>query len=133
MKTIFSCILLCLGTLFSAAALAQAYTLRNIPADAPRATMSLAGERALKINTRVYALTPGAQIRSANNTLVMTSMLEGEQYDVRLQFTPQGQIHRVWILNEAELAVNAPRLPDDSIWRRLFPWLYDDTVAAPAE
>ncbi|KAF7600270.1 MAG: hypothetical protein CGU28_06880 [Candidatus Dactylopiibacterium carminicum] len=129
---ILSCLALCLGMLCSLPLAAQTLSLRTIPADAPRAEMRPVSERQIKLNTRVFALSAGAQIRSALNTLVLTSQLGSGPFIVRVQFNQQGQVHRVWILTEAEQKVNAPRLSDDSIWRQLFPWLYDDTASSPA-
>jgi hypothetical protein len=85
----------CAGT-----ALAQ---LRTIPADAKRGEMRSKGNMDVEISGKAMQLSPGAQIRDANNMIVLpTAIPSGAK--VKYQLDPQNFVHRVWILTPQEEA-----------------------------
>ena len=58
--------------------------LRAIPEDAIRATMQPPQNGLAKVGKYVFRLAPGAQIRSADNRIVLPVMVNAEQLDLRL-------------------------------------------------
>jgi hypothetical protein len=118
-------IALSLGLLLGVSAHAQySDPVRPIPANAPKATMVLAGERILNLNGKNFMLAPGGQIMSQKNTSVLTQMLDpAAEYVVRVKFDGQGQVQRVWILTATENEVEAPKLiGEPSFLEKLFSW-----------
>ncbi|ANQ83915.1 hypothetical secreted protein [Azoarcus olearius] len=88
---------------------------RSFPPDAQRVVMVFAGAGTVKIKAgsffksdRVLTLSPGAQIRDTDNRIVMPTAIAGE-YKVRAQIDNAGQVHRVWVLTPAEIAVVDPK------------------------
>jgi hypothetical protein len=53
-------------------------------------------------------LSPGARIKSTNNTLVMSASLVGQRWIVNYLRDGQGMVHEVWLLNAAEIAQPRP-------------------------
>jgi len=94
-----------LFALASGAALAQ---LRTIPADAKRATMSHVQGMTVEINGTKTELAPGAQIRDAENRIILPATLPSGSL---IKFMPdmQGRVWRVWILSQQEAAQPDPK------------------------
>jgi len=94
-----------LSTLMAGAAQAQ---LRTIPADAKRGTMSHVQGMTVELDGKKTELAAGAQIRDANNMIVLPATLPSGS---RIKFMPdaQGQVWRVWILSPQEAAQPDPK------------------------
>ncbi|MGQ0509742.1 MAG: hypothetical protein ACT4P9_03940 [Betaproteobacteria bacterium] len=86
------------------AALAQ---LRTIPTDAKRGTLTHVGQSEVRLDGKTARLSPGAQIRDANNRIVLPTMLPP---DSKVKYLPDalGNLHRIWILSEQEIAQPDP-------------------------
>ena len=97
-RTISCAVLLALAT--TGAALAQ---LRTIPAEAKRAKLSHVQGMTVEIDGKKTALAAGAQIRDANNMIVLPGALPA---GVLVKYMPdmQGQVWRIWILSPQEVA-----------------------------
>ena len=82
------------------AALAQ---LRSIPAEAKRAKLSHVQDMTVEIDGKKTVLAAGAQIRDANNMIVLPAALPA---GVLVKYMPdmQGQVWRIWILSPQEAA-----------------------------
>ena len=102
MRAAASCCSLCL----SAPAAAQ---LRTIPKEAPRGEIRHVQAMFVELNGKPVQLSPGAQIRDADNRLVLPTSLV-EKCDVRYLLDGAGLVHRVWILTPLE-RTQAPPLP----------------------
>ena len=89
-----------LSTLTAGAAQAQ---LRTIPAEAKRANLSHVQGMTVEIDGKQTVLAAGAQIRDANNMIVLPAALPA---GVLVKFMPdmQGHVWRVWILSPQEAA-----------------------------
>ena len=89
--------------LFACAAGSAQAQLRTIPADAKRATMSHVQGMTVEMDGKRTELAAGAQIRDANNMIVLPTALPA---GVLVKFIPdlQGQIWRIWILSKQEAA-----------------------------
>ena len=83
---------------FCAAAAAQ---LRTIPANAKRGVMRHLQVMVVEIDGKQEMLAPGAQIRDADNRVVLPGALPPKTA-VRYLRDMQGQVHRVWILSPEE-------------------------------
>lgn len=94
--------------LFCFAALAAQAQLRSIPADAKRAAMSHVQGMTVEIDGKRTELAAGAQIRDANNMIVLPTALPPNSL---VKFMPdlQGQVWRVWILSPQEAAQPDPK------------------------
>lgn len=99
-------------TLLSVALLALAVTaqaaLRVIPPDAAVAVMTVRGDGSVMLGSKVFALSPTAQIRDGSNRIVLPSHLSGP-HKVRVLMSPGGQLLRAWILTAEEAAQPAPK------------------------
>lgn len=82
--------------------------LRTIPAEALAAAMQATGQAQVVLGKKVVPLSPAAQIRDADNRLVLPAYLNGT-YKVRVLLDAQGQLHRAWILTPEESALPAPK------------------------
>jgi hypothetical protein len=85
---------------FAAAAPAQ---LRTIPQDAQRGEIRHLHDMLVELDGKEQRLSPGAQIRDANNRLVLPTSLT-EKWEVKYLLDGQGLVHRVWILTAQEKA-----------------------------
>jgi hypothetical protein len=56
----------------------------------------------LVMNGRPERLSPGARIRNANNMLVLSGALVGQNLLVNFVREPNGMVHEVWILTPDE-------------------------------
>jgi hypothetical protein len=99
--------LLVSGTLLIAAGDADAAPSRPIPAEAKKYTARFSTNGAVRLGSDTFWLSPGAQIRDADNRIVLPSHLRGE-YKARALFDLNGQVHRVWLLTPEEIAAPAP-------------------------
>jgi hypothetical protein len=86
--------------LVPALALAQ---LRTIPKDAKRGEIRSLGNMDVAIDGKKMRLSPGAQIRDADNRVLVPTALPA---DVKVKYLLDGQnmVHRVWILSPQEIA-----------------------------
>ena len=82
---------------------------RPFPAKAQRGVMVVVQPPELLINDRPERLSPGARIRGPNNMMVMSGALVGQKLLVHYVREPLGLIHEVWILTEAEAALELPK------------------------
>jgi hypothetical protein len=93
---------------FLASALAGAGTasaqLRAIPEDAKRAQMQYVRETIVEIDGAQARLSPGAQIRTADNRILLPSALPHDKLLVKYVADAAGMVHRVWILTQEEAA-----------------------------
>ena len=94
-----------LSALVAFAAQAQ---LRTIPADAKRATMSHVQGMTVEIDGKRMDLAAGAQIRDANNMVVLPAALPAGVL-VKIKPDMQGRPWRVWILSPQEAAQPDPK------------------------
>ncbi len=65
-------------------------------------------EGMVQMGKYVFRLAPGAQIRSADNRIVLPVMIGSEQ-PVRYQLDANGELFRVWILSADEIGMPAPK------------------------
>ena len=89
---------------FAAAASAQ---LRTIPADAKLGVVRHLVEMQIELDGKPRMLSAGAQIRDADNRLVVPASLQQKE-TVRYLLDGMGQVHRVWILSPRERAALPP-------------------------
>jgi hypothetical protein len=97
---------LALVILLSLAAGAAAQ-MRTIPGDAKHGKVRHLEEMTLEIDGNPQRLSPGAQIRDANNMVVLPAALS-ERADAKYLLDASGQVHRVWILSAREIAALPP-------------------------
>ena|SRR5687768_4978529 len=97
---------LALLALFSFAAAAAAQ-LRTIPADATHGVIRHLQEMTIEIDGKPQLLSPGAQIRDADNRMVLPAAL-AEKADAKYLRDAAGQVRRVWILSAREIAELPP-------------------------
>jgi len=93
-------------TLWCCAAAAQ---LRSIPQDAQVGMLRYLEAMQVEVDGKPQPLAPGAQIRDADNRLVLPASLQ-EPEQVRYLLDATGLVHRVWILS-AEEKRNLPKPP----------------------
>lgn len=89
------------ASLFSAAVPAQ--SLRQLPADVVVATMVANGGSIVLLDDQRVRLSPAAQVRGANNLIIVPASLYGT-HAVAVKQDFQGMVHRIWILSPDELA-----------------------------
>jgi hypothetical protein len=94
----------------SAPAAAQ-LTVRPFPTAVKRGALQVTNPPDLVIDGKVERLSPGARIRDMNNMLVMSGAIVGQNLLVNYVREPQGLIHEVWILTEAEAKLPLPKAP----------------------
>ena len=99
---------LALFALVAFAGLAAAQT-RTIPKEAARGDLRHLQAMYVELNGKPVQLAPGAQIRDADNRLVLPTTLV-EKADVRYLLDGAGLVHRVWIMTPLERA-QAPQKP----------------------
>jgi hypothetical protein len=96
---------LLLATCLAAAAPAQAQ-LRTIPPEAKTGTIQHLQDMYVAIDGRRRRLAPGAQIRDANNRLVLPASIPAGSR-VKYVRDAEGFIRQVWILSPQEAAQDA--------------------------
>src|SRR5690606_32917375 len=82
--------------------------LRTIPPDAKRAKVKHVQGMTIAVDGKAHSLSAGAQIRDAENRILVPAALAGEVL-AKVQLNPQGQVHRVWILTPFEAAQPDPK------------------------
>jgi hypothetical protein len=82
------------------AALAQ---LRSLPESAKRGRLSHVQGMIVELNGQRVELSAGAQIRDANNMVVLPTALPAGSL-VKYQTAPDGKLNRAWILTPQEAA-----------------------------
>ncbi len=85
---------------------------RNFPAKALRGTMVVQRPPIITMDGRQVRLSPGARIFGTSNTIVLSGTLVGKELTVNYLPDGMGQIHQVWLLTEAEAAIDRPRAGD---------------------
>ena len=98
--------------LLAAALLANpaAAQLRTIPADAKLGEIRHVQEMLVELDGKPQRLAPGAQIRDADNRLMLPVSLSDKQ-SVKYLLDAQGLVHRVWLLTAEERARAAKDAP----------------------
>lgn len=76
---------------------------RSIPAGSRQAMVHSAGENLFQIGHHVLQLAPGAQIRNAQNLIVLPIAVD-QPVPARYTVDAQGQVYRIWLLSDQELA-----------------------------
>ena len=94
-------LLLCLSSLLPESADAQ-NLVRQFPVAARRGTLEVTAPPNVLLNGQADRLSPGARIKNTNNALVLSGSLVGQRVLVNYLREPQGMIHEVWILTDAE-------------------------------
>jgi hypothetical protein len=89
--------------LLAALPLAAVAQLRTIPKDAKRGHMRHLQEMQVNLDGATERLAAGAQIRDANNRIVVPLSLSASTL-VKYRRDSEGRVHQVWILTPAETA-----------------------------
>lgn len=89
------------------AALAQNQP-RPFPANALRGALVVVQPPVIQLDGKSAQLSPGARIRGTNNMLLMSGSLLNQELLVNYTVEPNGLVHDVWILTEAEAALKRP-------------------------
>ena len=82
--------------------------LRQFPVAAKRAVLEVKAPPEVLLNGAADRLSPGARIHGLTNMLVMSAQVVGQRLVVNYVRNPQGQVHEVWILSEAEAQQKRP-------------------------
>jgi len=91
------------GALLALCYFAAAAQLRSIPAEAKRGKLVHVYDMEVQIDGVPQRLARGAQIRDAENRIVVPSAVAPEA-QIRYLFDAQGMVRQVWILSEREAA-----------------------------
>jgi hypothetical protein len=89
---------------------AAAAQVRTIPKEAQRGEIRHLQDMYVDLNGKALRLSPGAQIRDADNRLVLPTSLV-EKSDVRFLLDGTGLVHRVWIMTPLERTQAPPKPP----------------------
>ncbi len=100
---------------YSTPALAQGM-LRQFPVAAKRAVLEVKAPPDVLLNGAPARLSPGARIHGLTNMLVMSSQMIGQRLVVNYLRDPQGMVHEVWILSEAEAQQKRPGMEPVTNW-----------------
>ena len=92
---------------YSSPALAQGMQ-RQFPPAAKRAVLEVKAPPEVLLNGAPARLSPGARIHGLTNMLVMSGQMVGQRLVVNYLRDPQGLVHQVWILSEAEAQQKRP-------------------------
>ena len=82
---------------------------RNFPASALRGTMVVTQPPIITMDGKAAQLSPGSRIKGANNLLVLSGSIVGQELTVNYTVEQHGMVHDVWILTEAEAAEKRKR------------------------
>lgn len=96
-----------------AAAIAQQLP-RSFPASALRGELVVVAPPQATLNGREVRLAPGARIRGANNMLVLSGTVLGQQLTVNYTLDGYGLVKDVWVLRPEEVAKPWPRSPQEA-------------------
>ena len=81
---------------------------RPFPPTAMRGILTVTQPPEVLMDGKADRLSPGARIRGANNMLVMSGALMGQAMRVNYTREPNGYIHDVWVLTDAEASLPPP-------------------------
>jgi hypothetical protein len=81
---------------------------RPFPPNAMRGILTVTQPPEVLMDGKADRLSPGARIRGANNMLVMSGALVGQAMRVNYTREPNGYIHDVWVLTDAEASLPPP-------------------------
>lgn len=73
-----------------------------IPQAAQRGVLVVTQPPDVLLDGQPARLSPGARIRGRNNLLLLSAPLIGQELTVRYVRDPQGLVHEVWVLTDAE-------------------------------
>jgi hypothetical protein len=82
---------------------------RPFPANALRGALVVVQPPVIQLDGKTAQLSPGARIRGTNNMLLMSGSLLNQELLVNYTVEPNGLVHDVWILTEAEAAEKRKR------------------------
>ncbi len=101
---------------------ASAQALRTFPPTALRGAVVFGEYPQVKLNGRATSLSPGARVRSQDNTIVIAATLAGSRMLVHYTLDTGGQqLRDVWILRPEEAAIKPwPSTPEEAQ-----SWTYD--------
>ena len=81
---------------------------RPFPPNAVRGILTVTQPPEVLMDGKADRLSPGSRIRGANNMLVMSGALVGQAVRVNYTREPNGYIHDVWVLTDAEASLPPP-------------------------
>ena len=81
---------------------------RSFPPNAMRGILTVIQPPEVLMDGNADRLSPGARIRGTNNMLVMSGAMVGQAMRVNYTREPNGYIHDVWVLTEAEASLPPP-------------------------
>ena len=81
---------------------------RPFPPTAVRGILTVTQPPEVLMDGKADRLSPGARIRGTNNMLVMSGALVGQAMRVNYTREPNGYIHDVWVLTDAEASLPPP-------------------------
>lgn len=94
-------------------AYAQEPPTRQFPTQALRGTLVVQQPPIITMDGEPARLSPGSRIRDANNMFVLSAALvEQKKLTVNYTLEPNGLVHDVWMLTEAEARLKRPRAAD---------------------
>jgi hypothetical protein len=96
---------ICASALFSTNSQAQT---RNFPATVTRGFLEVGVPPAVLLDGTANQLSPGARIHGTNNMLLLSGSLAGQQQWVLYTRDIGGQLSEVWLLTDAEMALDWP-------------------------
>ena len=102
------------GALALAGAVAQTTVLRTLPEDAKRGTLSHLRDNLVSLDGRQTKLAPGAQIRGANNLILVPTALPKDSL-VKYQLNGSGELFRAWVLTTDETAAKDKPSPPSGV------------------
>ncbi len=102
------------GALALAGTVAQTSVLRTLPEDAKRGTLSHLRDNLVSLDGRQTKLAPGAQIRGANNLILVPTALPKDSL-VKYQLNGSGELFRAWVLTTDETAAKDKPSPPSGV------------------
>ena len=82
---------------------------RPFPPPAVRGVLTVTQPPEVLMDGKADRLSPGARIRGTNNMLLMSGALVGQSLSVNYTREPNGYIHEVWVLTDAEARQQPPK------------------------
>jgi hypothetical protein len=83
----------------------QSVAIRTFPPKVLRGKLLITAPPEVQLDGKADRLSPGARIRGTNNMLAMSSVLVGQTLVVNYLREPNGMVHDVWVLTEAEAKI----------------------------
>ncbi|MES2977658.1 MAG: hypothetical protein V4731_04480 [Pseudomonadota bacterium] len=93
---------------------------RQFPANALRGVLQVTQPPEVLIDGVPSRLAPGARIKNASNTDVLSGALVDQAVVVNYVREPSGQVHQVWILSAEEARQKRASASGTSAWDRFF-------------